>query len=390
MKYLDINDIRSVQIDHTSKCNLTCPQCARVYNGEKNPEMPIGELTLDDYKKIFTPTLIKNVNQITQCGNYGDIVSSSNILDCLDWLRSAGSKANMTIITNGSARSPEWWADLAKILGKDGKVVFSIDGLEDTNHLYRVNSNFSKIMESAKSFISAGGRARWDYLVFAHNEHQVEIAKQMAIDMGFIQFSVKKTNRFINEKNYQGWVKTELTEPVLKKERQFVTTDASTTSIVAPIVKHVIQTPTRKEYQAESSNQFDNIVKEHGSWQSYIDKTGIDCKFRKQKAIFVDFEARVWPCTWTASGIYHYGENTQKDQAKRLLDHYGWDFNSLQEHSLEEIINHEWLNEQLVNSWGLTLDDRPIEKLMCCGRTCGTSYDFTSSSKSNREVIDLK
>lgn len=364
MKYLDINDIRSVQIDHTSKCNLTCPQCARVYNGEKNPEMPIGELTLNDYQAFFNETLIKNVTQITQCGNYGDVVASTNILECLNWLRENGSNARFNIMTNGSLRKTSWWQDLASIVDGKGKVVFSIDGLKDTNHLYRVGSNFDIIMENAKAYINAGGRARWDYLVFAHNEHQVEEAKQIAIDMGFSEFNVKKTNRFINEKNYQGWVKTELTEPVLKKERQFVTTDDSTTSIVAPIVKHMIQTPTRKEYQAESSNQFDNIVKEHGSWQSYIDKTGIDCKFRKQRAVFLDFEARVWPCTWTASGIYHYGINTQKDQALRLLDHYGYYFNSLRHNTIEEIMDHDWMSETMVKSWSLTSDDRPIEKLM--------------------------
>ena len=388
MKYLDISEIESVQIDHTSRCNLACPQCARIYNGQPNPEMPLGELSLDDYKNFFTPTLIKNVKQITQCGNYGDVISSSNILECLEWLRSAGSRANITIMTNGSARTTNWWKDLARILGKEGKVVFSIDGLEDTNHLYRVNSNFNKIIENAQAFISAGGRARWDYLVFAHNEHQVEQAKQMAQDSGFIQFSVKKTNRFINEKNYQGWVKTELVEPVIKRKK--APPGVMSMMTLPEGASHVIQSPTSEKYKAQSSLQFDDIVKQHGSWQGYIDATSIDCKFKKQKAVFLDFEGRVWPCTWTASGIYHYGENTQKDQAKRLLDHYGWDFNSIRSHSIEDIMNHEWMSKTLVESWGLTSDSKPIEKLMCCGRTCGTSYDFSSSSSANREVISLQ
>lgn len=369
MKYIDLDQIESVQIDHTSRCNLLCPQCARVYNGSVNPEMPIGELTLDDYKKIFTETLIKNVKLITQCGNYGDVIASNNILECLSWIRSKGSKAFINIMTNGSARNKDWWIELANILGNRGKVVFSIDGLVDTNSIYRVNSNFEKIIENAKTFISANGNARWDFLVFSHNEHQVEEAKKLAQQLGFIEFNVKKTNRFINEKNYQGWVKTELTDTVKTKKAEYS-----------------IQAPTKK-YQASSSLQFDQIVKEFGSWNNYVNKTDINCKFRNQKAVFVDFEARLWPCTWTASGMYHYGINTQKSQIKQLLDYYGYYFNSIRHHSLEEILHHEWLNNKLVESWGLEIESTPVPKLMCCGRTCGSIYDFSSSSNNNRERI---
>ena len=369
MKYIELDQIESVQIDHTSRCNLLCPQCARVYNGSTNPEMPIGELTLDDYKKIFIEPLIKNVKLITQCGNYGDVIASNNILECLDWVRGQGSTAFINIMTNGSARSKDWWIELAGIIGDRGKVVFSIDGLEDTNSIYRVNSNFEKIIDNAKTFISANGKARWDFLVFSHNEHQVEDAKKLAQQLGFIEFNVKKTNRFINEKNYQGWVKTELVDTVKTKKAEYA-----------------IQAPTKK-YQANSSLQFDQIVKEFGSWNNYINKTVIDCKFRNQKSVFIDFEARLWPCTWTASGMYHYGVNTQKTQIKQLLDYYGYHFNSIRHSSLEEILNHEWLNSKLVESWGLEIESTPVSKLMCCGRTCGSIYDFSSSSNSNRERI---
>lgn len=367
MRYLGIDQIESVQIDHTSRCNLLCPQCARVYNGSANPELPIGELTIDDYRRIFPDKLINNVKLITQCGNYGDVVASNTILDCLSWLREQGSTAFVNIMTNGSARSRDWWTELAGIIGGRGKVVFSIDGLGDTNSIYRVNSNFDKIMENAKAFIAANGRARWDFLVFAHNEHQVEKAKELAQQLGFIEFNVKKTNRFINEKNYQGWVKTELTDKVSTKKSEYA-----------------LQAPTHK-YLASSSLQFDQIVKDYGGWSNYINKTSIDCKFRKQKAVFVDFEARLWPCTWTASGMYHHGKNTQKTQVRQLLDHYGPNFNSLRHHSIEDIINHDWLGTKLVESWSLSMESLPVGKLMCCGRTCGNIYDFSSASDSNRE-----
>lgn len=370
MKYLSTEEITFVQIDHTSRCNLMCPQCARVYKGQVNPEMPIGELSLDDYKRIWTPELIKNVHTHVQCGNYGDVVASNNIIECLDWMRSQGSTANIIILTNGSARNKEWWTDLCKVIGDRGKIVFSVDGLVDTNPIYRVNSNFDKIMENARTVIEAGVKTRWDYLVFGHNEHQIEEAKKIAKEIGFREFSTKLTNRFINEKNYTGQSKTELKEEVKTRKGEY----------------EIIASET---YKPKSASKFDWIVENYGSWDNYVNKTNINCKFKNKNGIFVDFEARLWPCTWTASGMYHYGKNQQKDQLYRLLDHYGWDFNDLRKHSLEEIINHEWYREQFVKSWNLTMDDRPIEKLMCCGRTCGTEYEFSSASGQNKEVILL-
>ena len=51
-------------------------------------------------------------------------------------------------------------------------------------------------MENAEAFISAGGRARWDFIVFKHNQHQVEEAEKLANKMGFKQFRIRKTARF--------------------------------------------------------------------------------------------------------------------------------------------------------------------------------------------------
>ena len=41
------------------------------------------------------------------------------------------------MMTNGGARSKQWWTDLGKLTKGKMRVTFGIDGLEDTNHLYR-------------------------------------------------------------------------------------------------------------------------------------------------------------------------------------------------------------------------------------------------------------
>ena len=356
--YLAIDNVKSIQIDHTSRCNCMCPQCARVSEGIVNPRMPIDELTVEDYKVIFPSTIIKQVELITQCGNYGDIVASNTILDCLEWLRENGSTAHINIMTNGSARTADWWKRLASIIDLNGRVIFSIDGLKDTNHLYRVGAIWNKVIENANTYIENGGRARWDYLIFDHNQHQVEEAEKLAREIGFESFYVKNTSRFINDKNY-------LTGKVSEEE--------------------TLKQPTDEKYRSTSSEKFVNIIDKHNTWENYINETTIDCKFQKQSALFVDFQARLWPCTWVAAPI-HFAkiDNIQTKQIHSLMEHYGTTFNSLRHHTLEDVLTHEWFANNLVSSW------KTDEKLMTCGRTCGTDYEFSSRAPANSKLTKFK
>ena len=47
-----------------------------------------------------------------------------------------------------------------------------------------------------KAFINAGGRARWDYLIFEHSEKDVERAEQLARRVGCRTF-YEKENRTV-------------------------------------------------------------------------------------------------------------------------------------------------------------------------------------------------
>ena len=89
-----------------------------------------------------------------------------------------------------------WWADLANILHKPTDyVVFSIDGLGDTNHIYRKNVSWDRVMKNAETFINGGGNAHWDMLVYEHNQHQVDECEKLAKDMGFKWFRSKVSKR---------------------------------------------------------------------------------------------------------------------------------------------------------------------------------------------------
>ena len=103
MNYLDLSEITRIHFEHTSKCNLLCPQCARTtVEGTVNPVMPIDELSIDDYKKILTPSFAKQIEHVFWCGNYGDSIASNNFLECLEFVKSTGIPS-ISIVTNGSA-----------------------------------------------------------------------------------------------------------------------------------------------------------------------------------------------------------------------------------------------------------------------------------------------
>ena len=191
-------DIKMVHFEITQRCQAACPMCDRNINGGKDsPHITNAELTLEDTKRIFEPEFVKQLKTFYMCGNLGDPVMATDTLEIFKWLRSINPDLWLSMNTNAGAQDEDWWKELAETFGRMGTVIFSLDGLADTNHMYRQNVRWDKVERSYKAFIGAGGRARWDYLIFEHNEHQVDEAKRISEEAGFERFQAKKTARFV-------------------------------------------------------------------------------------------------------------------------------------------------------------------------------------------------
>jgi hypothetical protein len=150
-------------------------------------------------------TFVKQLKKLYMCGNYGDPIAANDTLEVYQWLREINPEIKLGMHTNASARNPTWWAKLGKILCRQGDYVkFGLDGLADTNHIYRRGTNWTKIMENVQAFMDAGGIAHWEFIVFKHNEHQVDSARALSEQMGFAQFRHKKTGRFFSNTKLQG------------------------------------------------------------------------------------------------------------------------------------------------------------------------------------------
>ena len=172
-----INVIKHLQVETTTYCNSFCPGCSRnVEGGEINPHISLQHMGMKTWGKLFEDN---SISALTLNGNFGDPMMNPNIVQMLDKVANIGNITDMVSIhTNGGLRSLEHWQELANVLQKFKKheVVFSIDGLEDTNHIHRRGIDFKKIINNAKEFISHGGTAHWRMIIFDHNKHQVQKA----------------------------------------------------------------------------------------------------------------------------------------------------------------------------------------------------------------------
>jgi len=181
---LKLSEIRSVHIELTTKCNARCPMCMRNYRGlDYNSGYPDTELTLENIQHILTPDILKTINRVNFNGNLGDFSLAKDGAEIVQYL--VAHDIIIGINTNGSLRHKSWWQKLAS---PNVTIGFALDGLADTHARYRQDTDWSRIIENARAYIAAGGRAIWRFVPFEHNQHQEAECRTLAKEMGFISF----------------------------------------------------------------------------------------------------------------------------------------------------------------------------------------------------------
>jgi MoaA/NifB/PqqE/SkfB family radical SAM enzyme len=204
--FITPENINTINFEFTDYCNAACPMCARFNesDGKLNTDrVNKNHTTLELLKKRIPEKIIKQLKKVHSVGTYGDPIMNPQVLDIYRWVRELNPTCRLEMHSNGGARNEDFWRECGEL----GIVVmFGIDGLEDTNHLYRRNVNWDKLMNNVKAFIQGGGEAQWKWLVFRHNEHQIEQARKFALDMGFTEFNWTHTTRF----KKSNWVTGEL------------------------------------------------------------------------------------------------------------------------------------------------------------------------------------
>jgi MoaA/NifB/PqqE/SkfB family radical SAM enzyme len=194
-----VRDIKVLHLEPTDVCQAACSLCLRETDKEFNKNLAT-HLSMEQILNVFDQEKIKQLDKMFMCGIYGDPAAGKHTLDIYQKFRQINSTVTLGMNTNGGLQNQQWWEQLANIFNQPGDyVVFSIDGLEDTNHMYRKNVSWKKIMQNVQAFVNAGGSAHWDMLVYQHNEHQIDHCKNLAKEMKFSWFRAKVSKRpFIN------------------------------------------------------------------------------------------------------------------------------------------------------------------------------------------------
>jgi MoaA/NifB/PqqE/SkfB family radical SAM enzyme len=277
----DFKEIQHVHLEISSMCNAECPLCPRNFYGYPiNNGYKEHAMTLQEAEKIFQPNFLLHLKSITINGNFGDIVMCPDAVKIISYFRQHNPSLTITISTNGGARNQQFWTDLAKL---NCYVHFCLDGLEDTHSIYRRNTRYNIVIDNAKTFISAGGVASWKFIVFDHNHHQIEAARELSKQLKFAAFILVDNGRD------QG--------PVFNAEKKL-------DFYLGKLPEHEV---TFEKHYAMYYNLLNSLDK-----LSPPKPNPVKCKVKEDKSIYVNSLGEVYPCCWlgfnpkTFGGTQHF------------------------------------------------------------------------------------
>jgi len=347
---LTLDKIRRAHVELTTRCNARCPMCMRNYRGmDFNSGYPVCELSLAQFQHIFTPEVLSAMTQpepeingrrpvsygfstgISFNGNLGDFASAKDGLEIVEYL--VDHAVPVMINTNGSARTPDWWAKLA-LPGVE--IGFALDGLDDTHSLYRQDTDWHKIIANAQAFIATGGQAVWRFVPFEHNRHQESTCRDIAQQLGFVKF----------ENIYDGRDRT----PVYTRSGQF---------------SHHIGEP-----YGGPIPEIADMLTSHVTWYDSktvkvaadVEPLKLNCTHKMNREIYIAADGTVYPCCYL--GFYpatmtHPGN----DQLQPLVQE-----NNALVYDLEHCM--QWF-DQVEQTWAKQsiTDGRLYTCVNSCGRT---------------------
>jgi MoaA/NifB/PqqE/SkfB family radical SAM enzyme len=308
-------------IEISSKCTLRCPRCAR----QEVPDSLINtELDLEFFQRNFTSEFIKtNVEKITFCGDDGDPIYAHDLIAVIQYTKSI-KPVEIVIITNGSHKKVSWWKELGQALTSVDSIHFSIDGFNDqSNNLYRVNSNYDSIIDGIKTVRKYSTcRMTWAAIAFKFNEDHLADMEQQAFNLDMDVFQITKSTKFGSVYPIYG-----VNDP-LQPSTKFV----SSTHRFERITKNLSRIAKTVRFNVANAILY-NKVKDN--------KEIIPLCEIGNKGLYIDARGRLFPCCWVANRYSH--NNEWQELAEKF---------SLQTRNLEEVlVDPFWETELKTFRW---------------------------------------
>ena len=364
------NDVTNLHLEITALCNAACPACSRYPTSSYfvHPYISNSDTwSIEEVKKRLPPEDIAGIKAFFINGTLGDFVANFHALEIVDYFRECAPTAYISINTNGSARTREWWTRLGSI--PKVHVAFAIDGLADTHALYRRNTDWNKIIENAQAFIQAGGDAEWIMTLFKHNEHQVDDCSALATHYGFKNF----TSRFNNRPHV----------PVRDRSGNTIYKLESASNTPLTMLHDVDEQIQKRKEQAFQLNKVITVRQEKTNLPLAGGKA--DCGSLTRREIYISAQWAVVPCCFIGNLMFYKESDSHFKDIVDLANRHGADVSMLvatDERSVANIVNagFDWVYENLATA------DAPA----VCYRNCNSKTSSFVIGQTNRTFKELQ
>ena len=369
------DNLRSVHLELSTLCNSICPWCPRYqdFSPNVNPLIKEGAYTLERFKKHFPYDFIQQIEFWTFAGDYGDPCTCPEMLDIIEYILSI-KDCNIQINTNGGMKNTKFWKQLGELMRgspdvtytqqQKRYVIFSVDGLEDTNHIYRRNVKWHKVISAMETYGNTGARGIWEFLKFKHNEHQKDEVLQLAQKLGF-------PVRFKNPNGFEG-------APMPAKDKDYnISYEIYPARWPRDGDGTIEEIPIQPLEVTDKQLEFIKLINADSSPIKYKDvakileqpRSGcINCQaktFGAGNEIRINYDGSVWPCSFFGHLSQKYLKGrvssvVHRFQALGILEGIQ---NNLENNTLKEILDNDPFRK-VYESW----DEGTI---LLCSDSCG-------------------
>ena len=185
---------KMLALDPTNLCDLKCPLCP---TGLRDKTIERGSIKLEQFKTIID-RLAKHLQSINLY-SWGEPLLHKSLVDMIRHTAINHKVRTITSVHLGNL-SDEQVEGIATS-GLD-KLIVSVDGAtQEVYEKYRVGGDIEKVFTNMNRLMEAKKRYNskvnvvWNFLVMKQNEHQMDIARDRAKQIGVeITFSIMRTN----------------------------------------------------------------------------------------------------------------------------------------------------------------------------------------------------
>lgn len=344
----------SIHLEINNVCNASCPMCydrnyinengdLRSHPRSSNVNLSMQKLTGWFDNKFYESHSLK---KLTICGTESEPTLNPDLGPMICYVKDRQRATLVRVSTNGSTNNQDWWFSMGRLMRKYGssvQFIFSIDGIGDSHEMYRLGTSYEKTILNAKAFIAGGGSAIWQFLVFRHNEHQVDVGRKLASELGFYDFYLKYSNYFKRD------------------------------GIERLQYRHM-----GEQYSLEESTRSQEACED-----AAITNTSISCYSFGSREVFIDYEGYLYPCSWFKSSLRGSFGIKSPDDAWRVVREFRTKRCSLDNRSIHQILGDKQLWKDLSDAWNnATL--RPLVCEMYCtsvGNNAQCSFQMKESGQ---------